>query len=122
MEFKDVLYELRSARHLSQAKLAEKVGLSSAAIGTYENGTRMPSRETQEKLADFFNVSLDYLMGRDSKSIYYLNPETAETAQELFDNPDMRVLFDAVRDARPEDLKKAAEYLSFLKWGGRSDD
>lgn len=54
MEFKDVLYELRSARHLSQAKLAEKVGLSSAAIGTYENGTRMPSRETQEKLADFF--------------------------------------------------------------------
>ena len=122
MEFKDVLYELRSERHLSQAKLAEKVGLSSAAIGTYENGTRMPSRETQEKLADFFNVSLDYLMGRDSKSIYYLNPETAETAQELFDNPDMRVLFDAARDARPEDLKKAAEYLSFLKWGGKSDD
>ena len=122
MEFKDVLYELRSERHLSQAKLAEKVGLSSAAIGTYENGTRMPSRETQEKLADFFNVPLDYLMGRDSKSTYYLNPETAETAQELFDNPDMRVLFDAARDARPEDLKKAAEYLSFLKWGGRSDD
>ena len=63
MEFKDVLYELRSERHLSQAKLAEKVGLSSAAIGTYENGTRMPSRETQEKLADFFNVSVGYLKG-----------------------------------------------------------
>ena len=121
MEFKDILCELRTNRHLSQAKLADKLGLSAGTIGMYENGTRMPSREAQEKIADFFNVSLDYLMGRDSKSIYYLNPETAETVQELFDNPDMRVLFDAARDARPEDLKKAAEYLSFLKWGGRSD-
>ena len=122
MEFKDILCELRTNRHLSQAKLADKLGLSAGTIGMYENGTRMPSREAQEKIAYFFNVSLDYLMGRDSKSIYYLNPETAETAQELFDNPNMRVLFDAARDASPEDLKKAAEYLSFLKWGGRYDD
>ena len=119
MEFKDILCELRTNRHLSQAKLADKLGLSAGIIGMYENGTRMPSRETQEKIAYFFNVSLDYLMGRDSKSIYYLNPETAETDQELFNSPNMRVLLDAARDASPEDLKKAAEYLLFLKWGGK---
>lgn len=122
MEFKDVLYELRTKKHLSQAKLADQLGLSAGTIGMYENGSRMPSREAQEKLADFFNVSLDYLMGRDSKSIYYLNPDTAAVAQDIFDDPDMRILFDAAQDASPEELKKAAEYLKFLKWGNRSNE
>lgn len=122
MEFKDVLYELRTKKHLSQAKLADQLGLSAGTIGMYENGSRMPSREAQEKLADFFNVSLDYLMGRDSKSIYYLNPDTAAAAQDIFDDPYMRILFDAAQDASPEDLKKAAEYLKFLKWGNHSDE
>lgn len=122
MEFKDVLYELRTKKHLSQAKLADRLGLSAGTIGMYENGSRMPSREAQEKLADFFNVSLDYLMGRDSKSIYYLNPDTAAVAQDIFDDPDMRILFDAAQDASPEELKKAAEYLKFLKWGNRSNE
>lgn len=50
---------------------------------------------------------------------YYTNPETAAKAQELFDRPEMRILFDAAQDAKPEDLRKAAEYLEFLKWGGK---
>ena len=46
---------------------------------------------------------------------YYINKETAEVAQSLFDNADMRLLFDAAKDSKPEDLKMAADLLKRLK-------
>ena len=57
----------------------------------------------------------DFLTETESEDGYYLDPETAKVAQKLFDNPGMRVLFDAARDARPEDLQKAADYLKAVK-------
>ena len=46
---------------------------------------------------------------------YYLNKETAEMAQKLFENKDLRVLFDAAKDATPEDLKTTYDMLMALK-------
>lgn len=115
MKFKDILYSLRTKKGLSQAKLAQELKLSTGIIGMYESGRRMPSIEAQEAIADYFNVTLDYLMGRDPKSIYYLDPETANLAQELFENPDLRILFDAAQNSKPQDLKLAADLLKRMK-------
>ena len=49
----------------------------------------------------------------DSK--YYINEETAEMAQALFENRNLRVLFDAAKDATPEDLKTTYDMLMALK-------
>lgn len=124
MEFKNVLYKLRTDQGLSQAALAKALGMSTGLIGMYESGKRMPSVEAQEILADYFNVSLDYLMGRDSGSMYYLNPDTAKAAQEIFENKKLRVLFDAARNAKPEDLETATDVLKALlaKERGGSED
>lgn len=46
---------------------------------------------------------------------YYLDTDTAKMAQELKDNKELKLLFDASRDASPEDLKQTADYLMFLK-------
>lgn len=46
---------------------------------------------------------------------YYSNPETAQIAQQIFDDPDLHALFDAARDSRPEDMKMAADLLRRLK-------
>ena len=54
-------------------------------------------------------------MTGEIKEGYYLNPETARVAQELFENPKMRILFDAARDADQEDLQMAADMLYRLK-------
>lgn len=115
MEFKDVLYSLRSNRDISQAQLAKELQVSPGLIGMYESGKRMPSVEVQEQLADYFNVTLDYLMGRESGSTYYLDPYTAEIAQEIFDNPHLKALFDAAKDARPSDIKMASDMLNRFK-------
>lgn len=66
--FKDKLAELRKARGLTQQELAKYTGLSRTRIGNYELGIREPNFETQELLADFFNVRLDYLMDREDNS------------------------------------------------------
>ena len=46
---------------------------------------------------------------------YYIDPEAAKMAQELYDNPGMRILFDAAKNVSPEDLKVAAELISRMK-------
>ena len=115
MKFKDNLKELRKKKGLSQVELAEKLGFSKSLIGLYETGDRKPSFEALEAIADFFNISTDYLMGKDDKSVYYLDPEAAEMAQQIYDNPELRILFDASRKVSKEDLQFVVDMVKRLK-------
>ena len=63
-EFRKVLKFLRERDGLSQAELAQKLELSTSTIGMYESGKRKPTVVNEELIADFFNVSLDFLRGR----------------------------------------------------------
>jgi len=58
------LTELRKKRGLAQKKVAEYLGITKSAYGFYEQNRREPSPEVIRKLADFFGVSADYLLGR----------------------------------------------------------
>ncbi len=58
------LRELRRGRNLQQAQLAAALGLAQTTIGNYEQGNRFPSEQTLLRIADYFEVSLDYLLGR----------------------------------------------------------
>mgnify|MGYP003310544509 CR=1 FL=1 len=62
MEFK--LKELRQKRKISQLKLALDLNMNQNSISRYENMEREADYETLIKFADYFNVSLDYLLGR----------------------------------------------------------
>ena len=115
-EFKDMLKYFRMREQLSQSELAEKIGVSASTISMYEVGKREPDFETEERIADFFNTDLNTLRGRDSESeAYYLNEETAKAAQEIFENKELRALFDAARDADPEDLRALHNMALALK-------
>lgn len=58
--------ELRLSMHYSMEQLAQKIGVGKSSISQYESGLRTPSTEVQEAMSDFFNVDVDYLMGRTS--------------------------------------------------------
>lgn len=62
-EFKDMLKYYRMQAGLSQAELAKKLGISPSSISMYEVGQREPDFETEEMIADFFNVDLNTLRG-----------------------------------------------------------
>lgn len=61
--FGDVLRSLRRSRNLSQEELGSNIGLSKAVISKYENGLGYPNFDVLIKLAAFFDVSTDYLLG-----------------------------------------------------------
>lgn len=55
----------RKARDLTQAQLADAIGVSQQAISFYENDTNEPSISICEKLADFYGITIDELIGRE---------------------------------------------------------
>ena len=71
-----------------------------------------------KKIADHFGLKKSNLIednGLTEKQGYYIDPEAAKMAQELYENPGMRILFDAAKNVSPEDLKVAAELISRMK-------
>lgn len=64
-KFKERLRELRKERGLSQIQLAEKLGVDFRTISNWENGVRKPDIDMLVIVADFFEVSTDFLLGTD---------------------------------------------------------
>lgn len=73
--FQNIFKRLRISAGLTQVEMAGRLGISRSTIGMYETGAREPDFETLEKIADFFNVDTDYLLGRTDKIT--ILPETA---------------------------------------------
>ena len=62
------LKTLRKQCKITQQKMAEYLSLTQQAYATYENGTAQPSIDSLKKLADYFGVSVDYLLGRETQT------------------------------------------------------
>lgn len=124
-EFKDMLKYFRIKENLSQSELAAKLGISASAVSMYEVGKREPDFETEEKIADFFQTDLNTLRGRENEAeqqpSYYLDKDSSDAAQFLFSNPEYKVLFDASRKVKPEDINLVAEMIKRMA-GSSSDD
>lgn len=60
------LRNLRNAKNYSQQKLANLIGVSRSTIAMWETGASQPDNDTLSRLADFFGVSVDYLLGREN--------------------------------------------------------
>ena len=73
-EFQNIFRQLRLSASLTQSDIAKRIGISRSTIGMYETGAREPDFKTLEKIADYFNVDTDYLLGRTNKTT--LLPET----------------------------------------------
>lgn len=83
MDFKDRLKELRKAKGISQVVLADRLGLSKSTIGAYETGDITPSVEALNTIADFFNVDMNYLLGKEEQSRFFMDYSTYNVACEL---------------------------------------
>lgn len=62
-----IIKKLRVSRNISQPELADILEISASMMGMIEQGRRKPNDEVKLKICDFFNISMDYLMGRSIK-------------------------------------------------------
>ncbi|SDJ01068.1 helix-turn-helix domain-containing protein [Natribacillus halophilus] len=64
MEFGDRIAHLRNKGNLTQTALSEKIGITRASLSHYEKNRREPDYDTLKKLANYFEISTDYILGR----------------------------------------------------------
>lgn len=96
------------------SKLEKDLGFARSSIAKFN--ANAPSIEKIKAIADYFGVKIDDIVSpKEEEQGWYLDEETARVAQEVFDNPETRMLFDAARNARPEDIRLAAEMLKRMK-------
>lgn len=68
INFSEKIKSLRQQNNLTQAALAQKLGVTKSIVSAYENDLRRPSYEVLVQLARIFNVTTDYLLGMEQKS------------------------------------------------------
>lgn len=133
--FSTRLKQLREGAGLTQAELAKLLDLHVNSISMYEQGRRTPPIAGMEPIADFFNVDLDYLVGKtDSVTVldptrlttsYYTDDETQRIADTIAKDKDLRLLFDAARNVSADDLKALHQIMKAMKQreeGGDGED
>ena len=116
----------RESLGMTQTELAEKMGLKDkSSVCKIESGKLPITLKTVERVAEALNCSERSLMGWDtapqvekestSGRKYYFDDETAEIAEEMFQDKNLRALFDAARGTSPQEMRIAAEMLAHFK-------
>lgn len=108
----------------TQMDIINDLGFNKSSVSTWCNGTRLPRMDKVDTLAKYFGIKRSDLIEDKSSQHdngYYFNKETAQVAQEIFENKELRVLFDAARDATPDDLRTTYDMLMALKRKERGD-
>ncbi len=103
-----------NARNKTQVDLAEYMGVSQATVSNWCKGIKTPRMDKIDKICEFFNCKRSDLMEEKDLSdeqSYYLNEDARDMAQFLFDNPDYKVLFDASRKVKKEDIDFVKQML-----------
>lgn len=100
----------------SQTDLVNALGYDKSTVSGWCSGSRVPKIDTIIDIAKYLNVEPgDLIIENEHDSKYYLDPETAKKAQEIFENKELSLLFDAARDASPEDIQTVHTMLLALK-------
>ncbi|HBO03748.1 MAG: hypothetical protein BHV87_07775 [Clostridiales bacterium 36_14] len=113
---------LRTKKGYSQDDIANMLGYKSfTTIQKWESGVSEPPLKALKKLSEIFNVDMNDLATKNlsidtnhEDSIYYLDDDAREMAQFMYENPDYKVLFDASRKVKKEDIEFVKEMIDRL--------
>lgn len=122
--------QLRVEHNLTQEEFGKLFGIVKSTISMYENDKSIPDDDMKKKIAEKFDVSLDWLMGvsdirnpadkiADSLSD---DPELAEFWDELREREDLQLLFKQVKEMSPEDVKKIIRIIKAIEDEEAKDD
>ena len=114
------LKELREKAGYSQYSLADALNIAQSTVGNWEAGKREPNFVTAQRIADFFNVTTDYLLGRTNdpappniKSPVY-DDEALELMEEMHKRPELKVLFSTTKKATRKDIEAVDKLLRHM--------
>jgi len=109
--FGEQLKTLLEERDMSQVELAQALHLGKSTVSQYISGTRTPDLATLKRIAEFFAVSLDFLLGQ---------AEVRWPA--VVREPDVELAVRRLIDLHPEDRKRLLDYMDYLRFERRRKD
>ena len=116
--FSKNLNKLLDEHNKTQKEVASAIEVSPQTFNTWCKGIALPRMGKVQMLADYFGILKSDLIENkndEQSQSYYLNPETSKIAQQIYDNKELSLLFDAAKDAEPEDLQMVHSMLMALK-------
>ena len=110
---------LRTKKGYSQDDIANMLGYKSfTTIQKWESGVSEPPLKALKKLSEIFNIGMNDLATKklsyntnEDNNVYYLDDDARDMAQFLYENPDYKVLFDASRKVKKEDIQFVKEMI-----------
>lgn len=112
MTLNERIVDLCEKNSISQSKLEKDLGIAKGSVTKWK--TQEPRHSTIEKVANYFGVSVEYIMTGAEQKGYYLNEETARMAQEMFEDEDMRSLYNMKRKMTPERFSIHVKHMKEL--------
>ncbi len=112
----DKIALLREKRGLTQEDLANKIGISRASLSHYEKNRREPDYATMTKLADFFHVSVDYLLGRTSEPTQVTDMAVRDFSENLeLSDEQLLEKFSFTVDGRKLTPEESRRFIAFIR-------
>lgn len=117
MTFGEVLRKLRESKRLSQTELGKILGKTQSTIANYEKGKLKPGSDTINKIADYFMVSSDYLLGRSSDPVQYTYEEQQfiKDAERFYTINEIKEKYNLISDdERPLTDKEIEDAINYV--------
>lgn len=118
----DKIKELRKSKRINQMTLSKYLNVSKGAIGMWETNKREPDIQTIKQIANYFNVSLDYLLENESKETNKKNQEKIKsesnyeiTSEQNYEKILKLVLFDEIENITSDMINEVKEFAKLVK-------
>lgn len=119
---------LRTKKGYSQDDIANKLGYKSfTTIQKWESGVSEPPLKALKKLSEIFNIDMNDLATKklstdisSDNNVYYLDDDARDMAQFMYENPEYKVLFDASRKVKKEDIDFVKQMID--RMSNKGDD
>ena len=106
---------------MKDSDVAKATGITKSTFSDWKNGRSNPKDAKLQKIADLFGVTAEYIRTGKNSNEYYTNTETAQVAQEIFENKELKALFDVQKDMDPDELRALHGMALALKRKERGD-
>ena len=117
------LRRARKSKDITLQELADKLNTNKSTLSRYENNKREPKLDLIKDLADYLNVSVDYLLGRSNvkrseneiKQALENNPDLIQFWEQLSERNDLQLLFKQTQNLSPEAIRKVVEFMQMIE-------
>ena len=113
MNLYDRILMLCDERNISVRSLERSCGMSHGVVRRWNE--RMPSADRVKRVADYFGVTVTFLLGFDREAEYYIEPEVSRITQDMKDRPILKEAFDALRNLSDTDIELLLNMIERMK-------